>query len=155
MLYLHYKKLINVLNITKLIYIYPLYNYKGDNMSRYILYKDNDSFALHKITPQLFNKLLLNSVHANSGVYTDEREKDSKFIVMPEFTLNQIKEYISLYEDDNDNLKEYSELLAVIAYTQSFSFNILNKIRNKLDRILHSQTQYWQELYNCNLLEYK
>ena len=120
-------------------------------MCRYILYKDNDSFALHKITPQLFNKLLLNSVHANSGVYTDEREKDSKFIVMPEFTLNQIKEYISLYEDDNDNLKEYSELLAVIAYTQSFSFNILNKIRNKLDKILHSQTQYWQELYNCNL----
>jgi hypothetical protein len=120
-------------------------------MSRYILYKENDSFALYKITPQLFNKLLLNNIHANSVVYTDEMDKDSKFIAMPEFTLNQIKEYISLYEEDNDNLREYNELLAIIAYNQSFSFNILNKIRNKLDKILHDQSLYWQESYNCGI----
>jgi hypothetical protein len=120
-------------------------------MSRYILYKDNDSFSLYKIAPQLFNKLLLNSVHSNSVVYTDEMDKDSKFIAMPEFTLNQIKEYISLYEENNDNLGEYNELLAVIAYTQSFSFNILSKIRNKLDGILHEQSLYWQEPYNCGI----
>ena len=120
-------------------------------MSRYILYKDNESFALHKITLQLFNKLLLNSVHANSGTYTCENEKDSKFIAMPEFTLNQIKEYISLYEEDNDNLKEYSDILEIITYTQSFTFNILNKVENKLDKILNEQSRYWQELYNCGL----
>ena len=121
------------------------------SMSRYILYKDNESFALHKITLQLFNKLLLNSVHANSGMYTCDKDKDSKFIAMPEFTLNQIKEYISLYEEDNDNLKEYSDILEIITYTQSFTFNILNKVENKLDKILNDQSRYWQELYNCGL----
>lgn len=118
-------------------------------MSRYILYKDNDSFALYKITQQLFNKLLLNSVHSSFEVYIND--ENSKIIAMPEFTFKQVKKYISLYEEDSDNLKEYSDLLAIIAYTQSFSFNNINKIRNKLDKILNKQSRYWQESYNCTL----
>ena len=75
-------------------------------MSRYILYKDNNSFGLYKITQQLFNKLLLNSAHTCFEAYIDE--ENSKIIAMPEFTFKQIKKYISLYEEDSDSLKEYS-----------------------------------------------
>jgi hypothetical protein len=118
-------------------------------MNRYILYKDNNNFGLYKITQQLFNKLLLNSVHTCFEAYIDD--ENSKIIAMPEFTFKQVKKYISLYEEDHDSLKEYSELLAVIAYTQSFNFNNVNKIRSKLDKILSKQSRYWQELYNCKL----
>ena len=39
----------------------------------------------------------------------------------------------------------------VILLLITFTFNILNKVENKLDKILNDQSRYWQELYNCGL----
>jgi hypothetical protein len=117
-------------------------------MLRYILYKEGNSYALHQISPLLFNKLLLNKVYTNN-VYDNPNEDNSKFIAMPEFNIEQLKSYILLHSHDNDNLKEYNEILSIIAYTQS---NICKyNIRNKLDTLLHTQSTYWQDNENCML----
>jgi len=131
----------------------------------FILYSctDNDrGFNLRKVEDNLFRRLLYNDLHKQFKYETNKRKMEEllnttldtdnekiEFIAMPELTNRQLELYLSTFENELDNIEQYTEYLAIIRY------NLVNtkyhKLSYKLNELLENQSIYWEDIYNCKI----
>ena len=98
----------------------------------FILYscKENETgYNVKKIENNLFKRLLCNDLHKKFkyetnkikmeeqfNIIIDSENEKIEFITMPELNIKQLELYLSTFENETDNLEEYSEYLAIITY---------------------------------------
>jgi hypothetical protein len=145
----------------------------ADNTTNcYVLYLKKKTeakviYMLKSVKSIIFKKLLFNDIHKEnykiisksklknlSFIKIPEELKNSKedqikIILMPELDEYQITQYLNIHNDEPDNIKLYAKYLAMITYNQ-VSINRL-KVIKYLNRLLESQSLFWEELYNCNI----
>jgi hypothetical protein len=70
-------------------------------------------------------------------------------IPMPELNKNQVEIYLSTFIDEVDNLDAYAEYLAIITYNQVSPYKF--HVKKHLEKLLESQSTYWEDDANCML----
>jgi hypothetical protein len=136
-------------------------------MVGYIIFspdKNINTYKLHRINNILCKRLLFNKIHnrfkkelskeeiiKNYNIKDEELEKieDNKnIIIIPMLELNeeQLKTYLSLFENELEQLDKYSEILSMIIYNQVSAEKLT--IKKELNIILEKISNYWEDTYN-------
>lgn len=143
----------------------------------YILHKSEPNtvlfYALRSITESEFRKLSYHDYHKLNTFTVSKKilerefninidiefEKDQdpepelqpqpQLILMKEFTLKQVDDYLKIFADTNESIDSYISLLGTIRFNQQnpFRFQTVNLLNNKLEPI----TEYWSNPYNSKL----
>lgn len=131
----------------------------------FIIYSDDttsNSYGITKINELIYKKLMHNEIHKlnrfsiakekiekefNINVQSDNNELN--VILMRELSKSQLENYLEIYDDENDNIEKYVELLSIILYNQINPEKY--KIKKKLDILLSSISEYWENPLNCNI----
>jgi len=141
-------------------------------MTGYIIYSLNSLLNLYgiiKVDSRIFKKLCKIFIHNNfkqqlskkiiKEKYPELRDGfdeitdglDELIDVIPMLELNkdQLDRYLELYDNESEKLDDYCEMLSIIKYNQlSLKKYTINK---KLDNILESLSDYWDNNYNLKL----
>ena len=130
-----------------------------------ILYSNPDSknlYGIKQIDNRLFKKLMYNQIHKkcrfvipkekiekefDTKLETDEQQID--LIVMTTLSKNQLETYLETYQEETGNLEKFIEFMQIITYNQINPEKF--KIKRKLEQLLSSMSEYWEDSYNCNI----
>lgn len=127
----------------------------------YSKFDSKNSCGIKQINDSTFRKLMYNEIHKKGRfvIPTSKLEKEfeitlgtnkeeSEVIFMTELNENQLNNYLEIYEEESDNLDKYAEFLSIIKYNQINPEKF--KIKKKLDSLLASVSDYWEDPLNCN-----
>lgn len=134
-----------------------------------ILYnnKETNNYGVKQIDNRLFKKLMYNEIHKKSRFVipkdTIEKEFDTKIeldtkleinspevniIIMPTLSKNQLETYLDIFQEETDNLEKFIEFMQIITYNQ---INLDKfRVKRKLEHMLLSMNEYWEDPNNCN-----
>lgn len=129
-----------------------------------ILYSDKSSKNLcgvKQIDNIIFKKLMYNEIHKKSKFIVSKEkieeefeekiitnEKNVDLIVMTTLSESQLKIYLEIYQEETDNLDKFNEFLSIITYNQVNPEKF--KIKRKLEYLLSTISEYWEDPANCN-----
>lgn len=127
----------------------------------------NIEYTVEYVEEYIFRKLMTNDLHRRFIISMKYEELESKFpckfnkvipedksslvnvLLMPELKVNLLKTYLSIYEDEPEYLKKYSEYLALITYNQIYPEKF--KVKRHLEKLMENHSNYWEDSYNCNI----
>lgn len=69
-------------------------------------------------------------------------------LMMTEMNEKQLNTYLEIYQDEQDNLEKFIEFLSIITYNQINPDKF--KIKKKINLLLNSLSEYWEDPNNCN-----
>jgi hypothetical protein len=120
-----------------------------------------NSLGIKTINDSVFKKLMYNEIHNKCRFVIPKIKLENEFetlinldkddidvILMTELSESQINNYLEIYDDESDNIEKYAEFLTIIKYNQINPEKI--KIKKKLDLLLESISDYWEDPINCN-----
>ena len=84
----------------------------------------------------------------DNGSNLDTSGSNIDVIMMTELNENQLNTYLELYQDSQDNLDKFIEFFTIISYNQISPEKF--KIKKKLNQLLSSLSEYWEDPANCN-----
>lgn len=129
-----------------------------------IIYSKSDSknsLGIKSINDSIFKKLMYNEIHKKGRFVIPKSKLEKEFdtlinfdkddvdvILMTELSESQLNNYLETYEDETDNIEKYAEFLSIIKYNQINPEKF--KIKKKLDLLLTSISDYWEDPINCN-----
>lgn len=129
-----------------------------------IIYSKSDSknsLGIKSINDSVFKKLLYNEIHKKGRFVIPKSKLEKEFdtsinldkdeidvILMTELSESQLNNYLETYEDGTDGIEKYAEFLSIIKYNQISPEKF--KIKKKLDFMLTSISDYWEDRDNCN-----
>jgi len=132
-------------------------------MSLIIYSKTNSKnlYGIKQINELTFKKLMYNEIHKKCRFVIQKNKIEQEFeiklnvnkeevdvILMSELSESQLNNYLETFEDETDNIEKYAEFLSIITYNQINPEKF--KIKKKLDLILSSMSEYWENPSNCN-----
>lgn len=120
-----------------------------------------NSCGIKQINDSVFKKLMYNEIHKKCRFVIPKNKIENEFdtklnvdkedldvLLMTELSESQLNNYLETYEDEIDNLEKYTEFLSIIKYNQINPDNF--KIKKKMDLLLTSISDYWEDPSNCN-----
>ena len=129
-----------------------------------IIYSKSDSknsLGIKSINDSVFKKIMYNEIHKKGRFIIPKSKLEKEFetsinldkdevdvVLMTELSESQLNNYLEIYEDETDNIEKYAEFLSIIKYNQINPEKF--KIKKKLDLILTSISDYWEDPTNCN-----
>ena len=129
-----------------------------------IIYNNSDSknlCGIKQINDSIFKKLIYNEIHKKCRFIIPKTKIEKEFetklnvdkedinvIFMSELSESQLNNYLEIFEDEIDNIDKYAEFLSIITYNQVNPEKF--KIKKKLDLMLSSISDYWEDPSNCN-----
>lgn len=141
--------------------------------NNYIVFNDANNFdksnsmGIIQISFEHYNKLVYNQIHKKqsykmpsqliksefkSGFRSgsesrSEFESESNIIIMGELNKSQVELYLDIYNDDDESLDKFNELIIMSRYYQvnPEKYYLKKKLSNELDKI----NKYWENSYNC------
>jgi hypothetical protein len=88
-------------------------------------------------------------VNSKAKPTKEEQTQMVNVLLMPEMKSYMLKRYLSIYEDEPDNLKKYSQYLALITYNQIYPEKF--KVKKYFEELMEEQSGFWEDPYNCNI----
>ena len=89
-----------------------------------------------------------NKDNMENGSNDDTSSSNVNVIMMTELNEIQLNTYLELYQDSPDNLDKFIEFFTIISYNQISPEKF--KIKKKLNQLLDSLSEYWENPANCN-----